>query len=172
MTLLPAQLSDDENYMQLINLRERPEAIAEIAPWHFAQWRSLFPHKTLADFAADLAMSLQPGQVPQTWLLLDLKERIIGTGSLLVHDMTDNQELSPWLANIYIHPDYRGHGYGKVIVRHVMAQAQALGFARLYLFTEDQQAFYQTLGWQLLKTQLYEGEWVSVMQWQCDPSGA
>ena len=35
----------------------------------------------------------------------------------------------------------------------------------LYLFTEDQQSFYQKLGWQLHQRELYEGEWVSVMHY-------
>ncbi len=51
-----------------------------------------------------------------------------------------------------------------------MQQAAQLQIQTLYLFTEDQQAFYQRLGWQFHHTELYEGHWVSVMQWQ--PNGA
>lgn len=158
--------------MYLLNLREQPDAIPMIARWHFDEWHALFPYKNLQDFADDLRQSLQPGTIPQSWLLLaDPAEHtepagsplIVGTASLLAHDMTNNQQLSPWLANIYIHPDWRGRGLGQQIVRHVMTQARALGLTTLYLFTEDQQAFYEKLGWQLHHRELYEGEWVSVM---------
>lgn len=152
--------------MQLINLRERPAAIDIIAPWHFAEWQALFPHKTLEDFAADLAESLQSDALPQTWLLVDEQGEICGTGSLLLQDMTVHQELSPWLANIFIHPDKRGLGLGRLVVSQLMAQAHSRQLPILYLFTEDQQAFYEKLGWTLLYREIYEGEWVSIMQWQ------
>lgn len=150
--------------MQLINLRQRPAAIERIAAWHFAEWGALFPDRTLADFAAELALCLTDATLPQTWLLLDSTGEIVGTGSLLLHDMATNQELSPWLANIYLVPAVRGQGLGKWLVQQIMQQAALLPIGTLYLFTEDQQAFYQRLGWQLHHRECYEGHWVSVMQ--------
>ena len=152
--------------MQLINLRQRPAAIDLIAPWHFAEWGSLFPGRSLADFAAELALCLSEQHLPTTWLLLDDAGDVVGTGSLLLQDMTTNQELSPWLANIYLLPAARGQGLGKWLVQQLMLQAVQLEIPKLYLFTEDQQPFYQRLGWQLHHTEYYEGHWVSVMQWQ------
>jgi N-acetylglutamate synthase-like GNAT family acetyltransferase len=152
--------------MQLINLRQRPAAIDLIAPWHFAEWRALFPGRTLADFAAELALCLSEQHLPTTWLLLDDAGDVVGTGSLLLQDMTTNQELSPWLANIYLLPEVRGQGLGTWLVQQLMLQAVQLEIPKLYLFTEDQQPFYQRLGWQLHHTEYYEGHWVSVMQWQ------
>lgn len=149
--------------MQLISLRERPEAIPLIAQWHFHEWHALFPGRTEADFAVELALCLGDAKVPQTWLMLDEAAEVAGTCSLLVHDMTILPQLMPWLANIYLRPDLRGKGLGQQLVRHVMAEAAKLGIATLYLFTEDQQAFYQRLGWQLWAVQQYEGHQVSVM---------
>ncbi|WP_206099534.1 hypothetical protein [Rheinheimera riviphila] len=50
--------------MQLINLRKNPQAIPQIAQWHFDEWHALFPERTLADFAAELAESLQSDDIP------------------------------------------------------------------------------------------------------------
>lgn len=151
--------------LQLCNLRQQPSAIPLIAGWHFAQWHNLFPHKTQQDFADDLRQCLaDDAALPESWLLLDETQQICGTASLLLHDMTTNQALSPWLANIYITPACRGRGLGQQLVLAVMAQARAMGVPRLYLFTEDQQAFYQKLGWQVLHREFYEGHWVVVMQ--------
>lgn len=154
--------------MQLINLRQRPEAIQQIAPWHFAEWGALFPDRTLADFSTELALCLTEDTVPQSWLLLNDTGEVVGTGSLLVHDMASNRELSPWLANIYLRPEVRGRGLGSWLVQQLMQQAALLNINTLYLFTEDQQAFYQRLGWQLHHTEWYEGHWVSVMQCHLD----
>jgi hypothetical protein len=70
--------------MQLINLCQRPTAIDLIAPWHFAEWGALFPERTLADFAAELALCLTDQHLPTTWLLLDDAGDVVGTGSLLL----------------------------------------------------------------------------------------
>lgn len=153
--------------MQLINLRKRPQAIPEIARWHFDEWHMLFPEKTLADFAAELAESLHGDDIPQTWLLLDEHQQVCGTGSLLLRDMNTNQELSPWLANIFLRPACRGQGLGRYLVQQLMLEARQREVPVLYLFTEDQQSFYEKLGWQLHHHELYQGQWVSVMQ--CEP---
>jgi N-acetylglutamate synthase-like GNAT family acetyltransferase len=152
--------------MQLLDLRQRSDAIDLIAPWHFAEWGALFPTRTLADFVAELALCMTEDALPKTWLLLDAAGDIIGTGSLLLQDMTTNHELSPWLANIYLLPEARGQGLGKWLVQELMQQAAQLQIPNLYLFTEDQLPFYQRLGWQLHHTEFYEGHWVSVMHWQ------
>ena len=149
--------------MQIISLRERPDAIALIAQWHFKEWQALFPGRTEADFASELALCLGEAALPQSWLLLDDAGDVAGTCSLLVHDMTILPQLTPWLANIYVRADLRGQGLGQRLVRHVMAEATGLGIATLYLFTEDQQAFYQRLGWQLWAQRQYENQQVSIM---------
>ena len=151
--------------MQLLNLFECADFIPTIASWHFTEWHALFPHKTAEDFAADLRESLQQDGLPQTWVLLDERGEPIGTASLLLSDMTTNQDLSPWLANIYIHPLQRGKGLGKQVVLHVMAEARQRELRKLYLFTEDQQAFYEKLGWELHHREFYENHWVAVMQY-------
>ncbi len=151
--------------MQLLTLLECSDFIPTIAQWHFHEWRALFPHKSVEDFAADLRESLQQDGLPQTWVLLDAQGEAVGTASLLLSDMTTNQQLSPWLANIYIHPLQRGKGLGKQVVKHVMAEARQRELRKLYLFTEDQQAFYEKLGWELHHREFYENHWVAVMQY-------
>jgi N-acetylglutamate synthase-like GNAT family acetyltransferase len=118
-----------------------------------------------------LALCLSNDVLPQTWLLQDAAGEIVGTGSLLLQDMATNQQLSPWLANIYLVPAVRGQGLGRSLVQQIMQQAASLQIHTLYLFTEDQQAFYQRLGWQFHHSELYEGHWVSVPR-QCDAVAA
>lgn len=157
--------------MQLLNLQQRPDLIPTLAQWHFAEWHALFPHKSEEDFAADLRESLASDKIPQTWVLLDAQGEPAGTASLLKSDMTTNLALSPWLANIYIHPLQRGKGLGKQVVLQVMAEAQQRAITKLYLFTEDQQAFYEKLGWELHHREFYENHWVAVMQFDFPMNG-
>lgn len=148
--------------MKLCALRDRPDLVTEVAGWHHAEWQALYPGKSLGDFADDLRLPPGADGVPRTWLLLD-GEAVVGTASLLAHDMATNRDLTPWLANIYIRPERRGEGLGRQLVRHAMEEARQLGIATLYLFTADQQAFYERLGWSLLKVEPYEGTPVAIM---------
>lgn len=150
---------------KLCLLKHYPEHIPEIAKWHYLEWGALFPQKSEADFASDLAATLNEAALPLSWVLL-LEQQVVGTASILLQDMQTNRDLSPWLANIYLAPAARGKGLGKWLVQQVMLQAQQLGLTKLYLFTEDKPEFYQQLGWQPLKQELYEGKLVSIMHWQ------
>ncbi|MBY6225446.1 GNAT family N-acetyltransferase [Ferrimonas balearica] len=148
--------------MTLLPLSHRPDTLDTIARWHFAEWGPLYPNETLADFRRGLVESMVVGAVPGTWLWLRDND-VVATGSLLAKDMTTNAELSPWLANVYVVPSWRGQGIGAAVVKAVMAEARRLGLPRLYLFTEDQQGFYQRLGWALHHRERYHGVEVSVM---------
>ncbi len=162
--------------MQLLNLMQYPEAISRLASWHYQEWHHLFPKRTEQDFANELAECLHPEspqvqpQLPQTWVLCSDAGEICGSVSLLLADMTTNRDLSPWLANVFIAPAYRGQGYGQTVVKAAMQQALQLHIRQLYLFTPDQQAFYQRLGWQVLKEEWYEGERVTIMTWRVNPA--
>lgn len=150
---------------KLMLLKAFPAQIAVIASWHYHEWGALFPEKSEADFASDLAATLNDAELPLSWVLL-LDEQVVGTASILLQDMQTNLDLSPWLANIYLAPAARGKGLGKWLVKQVMTKAQQLGLTKLYLFTEDKPEFYQQLGWQPLKQELYEGKLVTIMHWQ------
>ena len=158
--------------MQLLNLMQRPDAISQLAQWHFQEWRHLFPHRTAQDFANELAECLHQSEMsetelplPQSWVLVSESGEICGSVSLLLADMTTNRQLSPWLANVFIAPQYRGQGFGRAVVKAAMEKAFSRQLTQLFLFTPDQQAFYEQLGWQLLHQECYEGEWVSIMNW-------
>lgn len=150
--------------MKILNLHQKPESISQIAQWHFDEWHELYPHKKLSDFELDLRESLSDVDIPKTWLLMENNE-IYGTASVLQHDMKTNTELSPWLANIFIRKEKRGLGWGKKFVQRVMDEIKQLGVREIYLFTEDQQVFYEKLGWIVLKREVYEGKYVVVMRY-------
>lgn len=146
--------------VELLNLHQ--DELPKLANWHYQEWHNLYPEKTADDFALDLQESLQQGFVPSTWVLVD-NGKVVGSTSLLKQDMSANSDLTPWIANVFIEPGHRGRGLGKVIIKEVMRQAKLNDLSRLYLFTEDQMAFYQNLGWQIIRQHDYNGAEVSVM---------
>ncbi|SDZ87186.1 Acetyltransferase (GNAT) domain-containing protein [Microbulbifer marinus] len=148
--------------MRVENLIERPEAVEQLARWHYREWAHLYPEQSLQDFTEDLQRSLRGAPIPATWVLVD-GGSVWGSASVIEHDMTINCHLGPWLANVYIHPDKRGQGLGRLLVAAVMEVCRKNGLNELFLFTPAQEYFYQRLGWTLLKRELYQGDTVSIM---------
>jgi N-acetylglutamate synthase-like GNAT family acetyltransferase len=78
-------------------------------------------------------------------------EELVGAGSIKLTEPGTKDGLSPWLAGIYVKPQYRGLGLGRGIVLALEAKAQQLGVETLYLSADSAVDFYLSLGWQVLE---------------------
>ncbi|QDF65328.1 GNAT family N-acetyltransferase [Shewanella sp. SNU WT4] len=148
--------------MKVEKLENYVPKLTEVATWHFTEWHDLYPGSTLADFVNDLHNCLNDDAVPSTWVLVDGDE-VVGSASILTQDMTTHPELSPWLANVFIKPEYRGKRLGSILINEVMRIAADKGLDLLHLFTEDQREFYEKLGWQAIKQERYQHAEVTIM---------
>lgn len=151
----------------IIDLQQRPECLAPLALWHHQQWQTLNPGQSLDDRLAKMQAYLSDQPIPRTFVWLN-GEQLQGSAAIVDNDMDSHPELGPWLASVYVAPEFRQQGRASALVREVMRYAQGLGMSKLYLFTPDQQDFYHRLGWRLLSREYYRGHEVSlmVMEWQ------
>ena len=108
-----------------------------------------------------------PGQIPETFVAVEDGEPL-GTASLVAHDLAERMDLSPWLAAVYVAPEFRNRGVGSALVQAVMDEALALGVEELYLFTPDKMSFYGRLGWKVLELREHHGTDVTVMVYEFD----
>lgn len=150
--------------MEIYNLCEKPEHIETLCRWHHEQWLAMNPGRSYEARLADMRLQLAGQAVPATWLAL-IDGHPVGSASILADDMPERPELTPWLASVYTHPDYRQRGIGRALVRRVMDHARDAGFASLYLYSPDKAHFYAQLGWQLMETLPYHGETVTLMSY-------
>ncbi len=144
-------------------LADHPELIPIVAAWHQAQWSYLDASRTVEMRIARLQTHLQPNQIPTTFIAF-CDDQLVGCASLVIHDMSARADLSPWLASVYVRPDYRSQGIGSALVRRVETEARRLGVGTLYLYTPDREAFYAQLGWTLLEHRMYRSYMMAVMQ--------
>lgn len=151
--------------MEIVNLKSLPSCIETVAQWHYQEWGALYPGSVLKDFQADMEASLLADSIPQTWVLAE-GEGVWGSVSILEKDLPNYPELSPWLANVYVEPSRRGLGYGQRLVKIAMAFARQLSLTPLYLYTPDQVQFYEKLGWQTFKEDVYQGKRIFLMSKQ------
>ena len=148
--------------MKIDYLAEHLEFIPVLAKWHQEQWSHLNPSRSIADRIKELEQSASKNQVPITFVAIS-GGVLLGSASLVEHDMDSREDLSPWLASVYVAPPNREQGVGSSLVKYVVDEAQNLNIETLYLFTPDQQQFYARLGWSTLEHIEYRGEKETIM---------
>ncbi len=139
---------------QIAYLADYPEHLPVVAGWIFDEWGAEMPGSTLQSTLADFSQHLNRDRIPLTMLALE-DGQPAGTASIFLHDMETRHELTPWLAAVYVLPEFRNRGIGSGLVRAIEAAAKRLQLERLYLFTPDQEAFYARLGWTTIETAEY-----------------
>lgn len=150
--------------LKIEHLAKHMAAIPLVAGWVEQEWGYLLPEATFETFVRSFAERTVPHRIPATWVALT-GEQVVGTVSLDPHDMTTRPEFSPWLAAVYVAPQFRGQGIGSRLVQTAMQEAGALGLSHLYLFTPDKMNFYERLGWQSIEVTHYRGLDVVIMQY-------
>ena len=134
--------------MKIALLADYPQHVTTIAKWIFDEWGHQFPNTTLESIKERFHSHLNRKEIPLTVLAMD-SETPVGTASLVLHDLKDRQDLSPWLAAVYVLPDQRGQGVGTKLVKVIELICAQLDIERLYLFTPDHESFYTHLGWEV-----------------------
>jgi predicted N-acetyltransferase YhbS len=146
-------------------LANHPEWIRVLARWHFDEWKHLFPEWTIETVEEELSGHLDSIRIPATLVAVENSEPI-GSASLIEKDLPGWEHLTPWLASLYVRPDRRRRGIGRMLVRQAVAEARRLGVGILYLFTPGQRDFYLDLGWNVVSEAVCEGESVTVMSFR------
>ena len=148
--------------VRIEHLAEHHEEVPTVARWLMEQWGHLCPNVGYEEFVATMERRTAHHQIPQTFVALE-DGVLIGTASLIEHDVPTRAELTPWLASVYVDPRFRKRGIGSALVRAVLQEARNLGLEKLYLITPDQVPFYRRQGWQEMEEIVYRGEAVTIM---------
>jgi GNAT superfamily N-acetyltransferase len=149
----PSELIKEKS-MQIVFLADYPHYLPVVAGWIFDEWGAEMSGSTFDSVQSEFSQHLNRDRIPLT--MLALSEGLpVGTASIFLHDMDTRMELTPWLAAVYVLPEFRGQGIGSQLVRAIEETGKRLQLERLYLFTPDREAFYARLGWSLLELAEY-----------------
>jgi GNAT superfamily N-acetyltransferase len=150
--------------MQIDYLADHPEFIHALACWHHAEWSYLRPGDTVEARTNRLRAACGRGEIPTVFVAFS-HGTLIGSAMLIAHDMDTRMDLTPWLAGVFVSPDYRRRGIGSALVGRVIECAAALGVKRLYLYTPGAEQMYSRLGWSALDRARYRGADFVVMSY-------
>lgn len=144
------------------SIADHLDLIDTIARWHWDEWGHLDPGGTLQSWADGLWERTKRDAVPTTYVAMH-SGYLLGSVTLVEHDMDINREFSPWLAGVYVAPEHRGSGVGSKLVLYAVAASAKMGVERLYLYTSSARGFYEKLGWYSVTWDEYQGQQVCIM---------
>jgi predicted N-acetyltransferase YhbS len=91
--------------------------------------------------------ALTTDQSDEVAIVAKLDGVLAGTCLLVRSEIDPCHPVAPWLAGLYVAPEHRRRGVGKVLVRAIEDQARQRGNARLYLYTDNAVGYYERLDW-------------------------
>lgn len=128
-----------------------------------AYWKRDFPLDTNQWYLDLYEHSLASTGLPIVVVAVNDGE-FVGTASLIVDDeLPDATESGPWLAAVLVSESNRHKGIGSALVRAVEERAAKLGIEEIFLYTEHGMDWYQSMGWQYIRTAHLGDHDVSVM---------
>jgi N-acetylglutamate synthase-like GNAT family acetyltransferase len=142
------------------------DVIKTIAEWVFKEWGHLNSGSSLERSTEKLHQRTESTEIPITLVAFD-QDIPIGTASLVVNDMETHPQYTPWLANVYVVPEFRKNGVGSALCKAIAAEMKRLRIEKAFLFTPNNEAMYRRLGWQTIERVSYHGEEVVVMSLKC-----
>lgn len=148
--------------MEMAELKQYAQFIPTLAEWHHKQWAYINPGGSVEQRISSYQAHLESEGIPKMFVAVS-GDKLLGSASLIPHDMDTRMDLSPWLASVFVDPAQRNQGAGSALVRHVVKEAGAMGYETIYLFTPDRAALYARLGWSTLEQTEYRGHKVEVM---------
>ena len=137
--------------------------IPDISAAFHRQWSHLVPGKSLEDVENSVRLRTNTDKLPMAFVAVDGEGEWIGTVSLKMHDLDTRNDLSPWLASLFVKEEHRRRGVGKSLMERACERAKSLGISDLYLYTDLKEGFYRTLGWALAERQNFHGQEIATM---------
>ena len=83
----------------------------------------------------------------ETALLAEVDGTPAGSCLFVREEIDPKHDLTPWLAALYVAPDFRNRGIASALVRTIEQHARSVGCSHLYLYTIAAEPLYAKLGW-------------------------
>lgn len=141
---MSALFSKQTSKIEIIDLYQKPESIPTVAKWIYDEFWSNKAGYSPDFFEKLLRNANDANKIPISFLAI-INGVPVGTANLIENDDEARTHLKPWLAALYVLPEYRSFGVGPQLVKAVLRRAKLLNYSKVYLGT-DNPGFYERLG--------------------------
>ena len=133
--------------LQIYPLSEKPEFAETCAAWSFGEWGCYVEGSSLEKtLQAYKKRASKDESIPRTWVGM-IGSKMVATTSIVECDHNDHKDLTPWLASVFVHPEFRGKGYASALIKNTHNEVKKMGVEKFYLFTPDAAELYAKHGW-------------------------
>ncbi|WP_175989266.1 GNAT family N-acetyltransferase [Bacillus sp. Marseille-Q1617] len=129
--------------MDIYELSERKDLFEEAVNAFWKQWGSEESYHFYKDCM--LRSCETDEEIPRFYIAVE-NGGVIGTFAILRNDINSRQDLTPWLACLYVDPEFRGKGLGSQFLQYALDETARKGFKKLYLAT-DIDGYYEKYQW-------------------------
>jgi predicted N-acetyltransferase YhbS len=143
--------------IEIHHLLDHTQHIPTVAAWQQAEFGYLSPNGTLEQRVERLRSASDKALLPISLVAIsDGEGDLVGSASLVATTLT-HQHLSPWLSSVFVPPTQRGRGIASKLALAAIAEADRLGFEKIFLFTPKSEALYARLGWETFERTAING---------------
>lgn len=128
------------------------EQVKFIAESNYNYWKKINPSLNYKDSTEKfLAMKNNNKNLP-IGIAITENDKIIGFCTLRENRLLNHLNINPWLCNVMIFEEFRSKGCAKIMLNTAYKKFKALGYNKIYVWTDQAPNFYKNLGWK------YEGK--------------
>ena len=154
---------------QIEPLTRHRDWIPTLTAWQFDYWERLTGFDSVQAYVTALERWSAGTEIPTVLVAVD-RGQLLGSVNLLRSEMKSRPALTPWLAQLFVVPGFRGGGLGAALVTAAITHARTCGFSAVYLCTSGTlPAYYARLGWVELERAAYLGKERSIMRYDMAP---
>ena len=155
--------------IQINHIKDHPESIANLASAQFDLWGPLTSRDSLEEYEKLLHTSAFSDALPTTLIAVE-NSAVLGSVNVLESDLPLRRDLTPWLAQLFVFPNFRRRGVGASLVEAAIIETKQLGWHTIYLYTSGTLPnFYEQLGWSRLEEIVYQNKMRVVMAYETTP---
>ena len=122
------------------------EELNYIIDIHYNYWVKFNPKMVKENTIYKFTKLYTTDELPLGIALIDDKDDIVGFCVFKIENLKKYPEIFPWLSDVMIFENYRGRGYGKILLQYGEKILKEFGYDTIYVWTDQAPDFYKKLG--------------------------
>ena len=150
--------------MEIRTLFKKPQHIKAVSKMIYNEFVVKTPStKSLNDVECYFSETKE-ASFPITFIAT-IDRKCVGTVSLFENDCAERPQYKPWLASLYVEPEFRSKKIAQQLIDYLKEYLKNLGYSEVYLKTENASAYYIKRGWDLVESiKNHHGEKVDIFK--------
>jgi predicted N-acetyltransferase YhbS len=149
--------------MKIAHLADHQQFIPALSRWFLDEWSEYFGDKTSEDISAMFRARLNHRCVPLALVAFDGNQPF-GTVALVEESIATHKHLSPWLAGLYVAPQWRHQGVATGLIDAAVNEARAIKIETLYVAILKAEEYYKERGWKTIDKIVHNDEPITIMR--------